>query len=814
MTNTWQDIKNADVVLVMGGNAAEAHPCGFKWVIEAKIENNAKLIVVDPRFTRTASVADVYAPIRPGTDIAFLSGLIRYLLEKDLIQHEYVRAYTNASLIVKDGFGFEDGLFTGYKEDTHSYDKSTWDYELDEQGFAKIDDTWQHPRSVMSLLRHHVERYTPEMVSRICGTPVDKYLQICALLAATSAPDKALTSLFALGWTQHSIGSQNIRTMAMVQLLLGNIGVAGGGMNALRGHSNIQGLTDIGLMSNLMPGYMTMPSDGEITFDQYMKTRLFKPLRPGQTSYWQNYRKFFVSFQKTMFGDAARADNDWAYDWLPKLDVDGYDILRAFEMMNNDQINGYICQGFNPMQAFPDRGKIRKGLSKLKFLVVMDPLDTETSRFWENFGPQNPSDPEKIQTEVFQLPTTCFAEENGSLVNSARWLQWHWKAADAPGEAKSDIWIMSGIFHRMREMYRKDGGAFPDAILNLNWKYADPDEVDPEELAKDMNGRALVDIKDPATGAVTLRAGQLLDGFAQLRDDGTTASGCWIFSGSFTEKGNQMARRDATDPREAGIAPNWAWAWPVNRRILYNRASADVNGKAWNPKKPVIEWDGAKWTGVDVPDYGPTVKPSDAVGPFIMNAEGVGRLFARGMMAEGPFPEHYEPFESPSQNVLHPKVKSNPAARVFAHDREAFGNATDFPYVATTYRLTEHFHYWTKHALINAILQPEEFIEIGEVLAKEKGIDQGGWVRVSSKRGEVICKAYVTKRIKPMTVDDKATHVIGVPIHWGFTGQARKGYGANTLTPSVGDANSQTPEFKAFLVNIEKTSAPLPDSVA
>ena len=808
MTNTWQDIKNADVVVVMGGNAAEAHPCGFKWVIEAKIENHAKLVVIDPRFTRTASVADVYAPIRPGTDIAFLNGLMRYLLEKDAIQHEYVRAYTNASLIVKEGFGFEDGLFTGYHEDTRSYDKSSWDYELDEQGYAKTDDSWQHPRCVMNLLKKHVERYTPEMVSRICGTPQDKYLQICELFATTAAPDKALTSLFALGWTQHSIGAQNIRAMAMVQLLLGNIGVAGGGMNALRGHSNIQGLTDVGLLSNQMPGYLSLPKDSETSFEKYMQTRQFKPLRPGQTSYYQNYGKFMVSFLKAVYGDAARADNDWAYDWLPKLDNSGYDILRAFEMMTNGQMNGYICQGFNPMQAFPDRGKIRKALGKLKFLVTMDPLDTETSRFWEDFGPQNPSDPASIQTEVFQLPTTCFAEENGSLVNSSRWLQWHWKAADPPGDARSDIWIMSGIFHRMRDMYRKDGGAFPDPILNLAWHYTDPTDPDPEELAKDMNGRALADLKD-ATGAVTLKSGQLLDAFAQLRDDGTTASGCWIFTGCYTEQGNQMARRDATDPREQGIAPNWAWAWPANRRILYNRASADPAGKAWNPRKPVIEWDGSRWTGIDVPDYGPTTKPSDAVSPFIMLAEGVGRLFARDQMNEGPFPEHYEPFESPAPNLLHPKVKSNPAARVFDNDRAAFGTAADFPYVATTYRLTEHFHYWTKHALINAILQPEEFIEIGEVLAKEKGIDQGGWVRVASKRGVIVCKAYVTKRIRPLMVDGKPTHVIGVPLHWGFTGQARKGYGANTLTPFVGDANTQTPEFKAFLVNVEKTSPPV-----
>lgn len=808
MTNTWQDIKNANVVVVMGGNAAEAHPCGFKWVIEAKIENGAKLVVIDPRFTRTASVADVYIPIRPGTDIAFLNGVIRYLIEKDKIQHEYVRAYSNAGLIVKEGFGFQDGLFTGYDEQTHSYDKSTWDYEKDDQGFAKVDDTLQNPRCVINLLRKHVDRYTPEMVSRICGTPQDKFLQACELFATCSPPDKALTSLFALGWTQHSVGSQNIRTMAMVQLLLGNIGVAGGGMNALRGHSNIQGLTDIGLLSNLIPGYLTLPKDKEATFDDYMKTRLYKPLRPGQVSYWQNYRKFFVSFQKAIYGNAATGDNNWAYDWLPKLDIPLYDIIKAFEMMANGEMNGYICQGFNPLQAFPDQGKIRRALGKLKYLVVMDPLDTETSRFWENFGPHNPSDPASIQTEVFQLPTTCFAEEDGALVNSARWLQWHWKAAPPPGDAQSDIWIMAGLFHRLREMYRKDGGAFPDPLLNLTWDYVNPVDPDPAELAKEMNGRALTDLKD-ASGQTTLKAGQQLDGFAQLRDDGSTMSGCWIFSGCYTEKGNQMARRDASDPREQGIAPGWAWAWPANRRILYNRASADLQGKAWNPAKPIIEWNGAKWVGVDVPDYAPTTPPSAGVGPFIMQAEGLGRLFALDQMVEGPFPEHYEPLELPSENVLHPKVRSNPAARVFADDRANFGTAAEFPYVGTTYRLTEHFHFWTKHALINAILQPEQFVEIGEALAKEKGIEQGGWVRVASKRGAVVCKAYVTKRIKPMTVDGKPTHVIGVPLHWGFTGQTLKGYAANALTPSVGDANTQTPEFKAFLVNVEKIAAPV-----
>jgi len=808
MTNTWQDIKNANVIVVMGGNAAEAHPCGFKWAIEAKVHNKAKLVVVDPRFTRTASVADLYAPIRPGTDIAFLLGVIRYLLENDAIQHEYVRAFTNASLIVKESYGFTDGLFSGWSTDKQDYDRASWAYDVGEDGFAKSDPTFQHPNCVMNLLKAHVARYTPEMVSRICGTPKDAFLQVCALFASTSAPDKALTSMYALGWTQHSVGSQNVRAMAMVQLLLGNIGVAGGGMNALRGHSNIQGLTDIGLLSNLMPGYLTLGRDFDTSFEEYMKTRLFKPQRAGQTSYWQNYKKFFVSFQKSVYGAAATAENDWAYDYLPKLDVPGYDILRAFDMMHNGKINGYICQGFNPLQSFPNKKKIRAALGKLKFLVVMDPLETETAKFFENHGDKNPSDPSKISTEVFMLPTSCFAEEDGSLTNSSRWIQWHWKAAEPPGEAKPDIAIMSGIYSRMKAMYAKDGGAFPDPILNLTWNYTNPDSPGPDEIAKEINGRALQEVKD-ASGAVTLRAGQLLDGFAQLRDDGSTACGCWIYSGMWTERGNIMARRDATDPREQGLAPNWAFAWPANRRIMYNRASADANGKPWNPKKPLIAWNGSKWDGIDVPDFAPTSNPSAGVSPFIMNQDGLGRLFTLAALREGPFPEHYEPMESPVLNSLHPKVSANPMTRVFPGDRADFGTVDKFPFVATTYRLTEHFHYWTKHARINAILQPEEFIEIGEVLAKEKGIANGDWVRLSSQRGFVIVKACVTKRLKPMTVDGKQTHTIGFPIHWGFTGSAKKGFGANTLTPFVGDANTETPEFKAFLVNVEKTNPPV-----
>lgn len=803
MTNSWTDIKNTDLAVEMGGNAAEAHPCGFKWVTEAKANRGARLVVVDPRFTRTASVADYYAPIRQGTDIAFLNGVINYCIQNNKVQWEYCKNFTNATFLVKDGFGYHDGLFTGYDEHKREYDTSTWDYQLGPDGYVLTDDTLQNPRCVWNLLKNMVSIYTPEMVERICGTPKDKFLTVAAMIAETSAKDKFMTSMYALGWTQHSKGSQNIRTMAILQLILGNIGCRGGGMNALRGHSNIQGLTDIGLMSHLLPGYLNMPTDKEDSLDKYMSTKLYKPLRPGQTSYWQNYKKFFVSFQKSMWGEAATAANDWHYDWLPKLDVDAYDVLRAFDLMFQGKINGYFCQGFNALLAFPNRKKLTAALSKLKFLVVMDPLDTETGRFWERHGEFNDVDTAAIQTEVFQLPATCFAEDTGALVNSGRWLQWHWAGGTPPGEARSDVWMMAQLGQRLKALYQKEGGAFPDPIVNLTWNYHNPGEPTPEELARELNGSALADVPDPKDASKKLlQKGKQLVSFAALRDDGTTACGCWIYSGCFNEAGNNMARRDNSDPADLGTFAKWAWAWPLNRRIIYNRASADLSGKPWDPSRKLIEWNGAMWVGDDVPDIAPDAKP-ELVGPFIMQQEGVARLFARTAMREGPFPVHYEPFESPIANPINPKIRGNPAARVFKGDMEQFGDPGDFPYAATSYRLTEHFHYWTKHAHINAILQPEFFVEISEELAREKNIANAGWVRVWSKRGSVKAKAYVTKRIKPLVCDGKIVHVVGIPLHWGFTGRARKGFGPNSLTPFVGDANSETPEFKAFLVDIE-----------
>src|SRR5262245_19672347 len=604
------------------------------------------------------------------------------------------------------------------------------------------------------------------MVERICGTPKDKYLKICEMIGECSSRTRTMTSMYALGWTQHSKGSQNIRAMAMLQLILGNVGVRGGGMNALRGHSNIQGLTDLGLMSNLLPGYLTIPTEKEFTIEDYMATRRFRPLRPQQTSYWQNYRKFLVSFQKSMWGSAATAENNFAYDYLPKLDVPGYDILRTFDLMHQGKINGYFCQGFNPLLAFPNRKKCTAALSKLKFLVVMDPLQTETARFWQNHGEFNDVDSAKIQTEVIELPATCFAEDEGSLTNSGRWLQWHWAGGTPPGEAHNDNWIMGQIYLRLKALYENEGGAFADPLTKLHWPYKDAGRPEAAEIAKEINGYVVDDVTDPNDPSkIVLEKGKQLVSFAVLRDDGKTACGCWIYSGCFNEAGNNMARRDNRDPDNTGVFLNWTWSWPLNRRVLYNRASADINGQPWDPSRKLLWWDGGKWTGYDVPDIAPDSKPG-VVSPFIMNPEGTARLFTRALMRDGPFPAHYEPFESPVANVLAPRVRGNPASRVFRSDMEEFGDAKEFPYAATSYRLTEHFHFWTKHALINASLQPEFFVEISEELAKQKNIKLGGWVRVWSKRGSVTAKAVVTKRITPLMCDGKTVHIVGIPLHW------------------------------------------------
>lgn len=825
MTNTFVDIQHADMIMVMGGNAAEAHPVGFKWVIEAKKRKGTKLYVVDPRFNRTAAVADFYAPVRSGSDIAFLGALINWLIENDKIQWEYVKAYTNASFIVSENYDFNEGLFSGHHanevkdeamEDLSPevatrgrpkkafYDNDSWFYELDESGYAKTDPSLQHPRCVFQLLKKHYSRYTLDMMTTICGTSKEDFLTIAEAWGEMAAPDKAGTILYALGWTQHTTGSQMIRTMAIVQLLLGNIGVSGGGVNALRGHSNIQGLSDLGLLSTSLPGYLVLPNEyTHPTLQDYLDKQTPKALQPGQLNYWNNTPAFMVSFLKWMYGDNATASNDFGYDWLPKWDK-MYDILQMTELMYQGQVNGLLVQGFNAQGSFPDAKRVTEAFSKLKFMVVMDPIKTETASFWENHGEAHDIDTASIQTTVFRLPTPCFAEEQGSIVNSSRWLQWHHAGAEPPGEALPDLDILGELHLLLKDMYLKEGGTAPEPITKLSWNYAKPHAPSPEEMAKESNGRALADIYD-ASGRLLRKKGELLDGFAQLRADGSTMCATWIFAGSWTEAGNQMDRRDNTDSG-LGNTPKWAWAWPANRRILYNRASCDPSGKPWDPKRTLIEWDGAKWTGADVADFKADEAPNSGMNPFIMNEEGVGRLFSARKLVDGPFPEHYEPLESPiGTNPLHPKVVQTPAMRLFDSVKDRIGTHEEFPYVGTTYRLTEHFQFWTKSVKLLMIAQPEQFVEISEELAKEKGIQKGDWVKISSKRAYIKAKAVVTKRVVPLQINGKTVHQVGIPLHGGWENvSGQKQYLVNALTPFVGDCNTQTPEYKTFLVNIEK----------
>jgi formate dehydrogenase major subunit len=820
MTNGWVDIKNTDVILAMGGNPAENHPVGFKWFMEAKRTRGAKLVAVDPRFTRTAAVADLYAPLRPGTDIAFLLGIIRYAIEKKRYHEDYVKLHTNGPYIINDKFAFQDGLFSGFDEQKKEYAKDSWAYQADDASKAyKVDASMEDPRCVFQLLKQHVDRYTPAMVERICGTPQAAFLKVCEVVTSTGNAERVGTVTYALGWTQHSTGVQIIHAAAMLQLLLGNVGRPGGGVNAFRGHSNIQGATDTGGNTEWLPGYLRTPLDPQQTLEQhynaFIPTTLNKQPWPTM-NYLQNYPKFMVSLLKAEFGAAATKDNDWAYSWLPKVDSPkNYSWIYIFDdMYRGDSTRaggkepgpeGFITFGMNPVGLGPNSKKMVAALSKLKWMVVVENVETETAQFWKAPKEYGTADAGQINTEVFLLPAASFAEKDGTFTNSARWLQWKWKATDPPGSSKPDQEIVARLVRAVRALYQKEGGAFPDPILNLSWSYTNPDNPDLGEALKEMNGKALADLHDDKDPTKILKlAGQQVDGFAQLRDDGSTMCGNWIHSGVYTEAGNNAARRNNADPTGLGMFHSWGFSWPANRRVMYNRASADAEGKPWDPRRPGIAWNGEKWVG-DVPDIKPD-SPPGTFGAFIMLPEGVGRLYAAALN-EGPFPEHYEAVEAPVDNPLHPRVTSSPVFKKFVNDKDTYGTKEQFPIVCTTYRLTEHFHYWTQHQHNGRLneLQPGFFVEIPEALAQQKGIVNGSQVKVTSARGEIQGVAMVTKRLPALKVDGKDVWQIGFPIHWGFAGaKSHTGPLANLLTPTAMDANTWTPEYKAFLVRLEK----------
>jgi formate dehydrogenase major subunit len=831
MTNHWRDIKNADVILINGANPAEAHPVGFQWFVKAKLDptkgpgagGGAKMIHADPRFTRTSAVSDMYLRIRTGTDVAYFGGLINYVLQNNLFHDEYVRNYTNASFIVKEGFSFTDGLFSGYNKNTRSYDTSTWAYEnttppaqtggqiegpaTTSSGFARRDMTLQDPRTVFQLLKKHYSRYTPDVVSSITGIPADQFNAVAKIVGEMGRPDKVMTIVYAVGLTHHTTGGQLIRSGAILQLLLGNIGRPGGGMNAERGHANIQGNTDHAISWENLPGYLRIPAPGQKNLDDYVKQSAAVKSDPNSWNFFgTNYRNFMVSLLKAWYGSAATKDNEYAFHFLPKPATNS-SWMSIYDQALKGKMEGVMLSGMTATSIGPDSNQVMQALANLKWLVVMDPLPTTSSEFWKAPG----TDPTTVKTEVFMLPTTHWIEKDGSFTNSGRWAQWKDQVIPPEFESRDDQWVLADVFNRVKAMYRQQGGKFAEPLMAMTLDYKDPAKPTLEEIAKEVNG------KDLGTG-------KQMTSFANLKADGSTASGDWIYVGSFTDDGNNMKRRNGVqdpaknDPTGLGFYPTWAWSWPANRRVLYNRASADLKGQPWDPKRPGIVWNGSAWTG-DVPDYPATMNPNDPASwnPFIMNGEGVGRLFSTSMN-DGPIPEHYEPIEAPIPNPLHPGQSEDPVA--FLYDQAAgrpnrFGKVDQFPYIATSYRLTEHEHYVTQHVPLLVGLQPQAFVEVPQELADAKGIKNGDRVRVSSARGKLEVAALVTKRLGGLKLagSDKPVYHIGIPIHWGFVGisaernpDLSKNWLANALTPFVGDANARTPEFKAFLVNIEKIS--------
>jgi formate dehydrogenase major subunit len=823
MTNHWIDLQHSDCILMMGSNPAECHPVAMRWVLKAREKNGATVISVDPRFTRSSAVADIYAPLRAGTDIAFLGGMIKYILDNDLIHRDYVVNYTNAALLISDRFEFDEaaGLFSGYDPDGRRYDKSSWQYRIEggnrggtgglsTSGVVEPlkDPALQDLRCVYQLMKKHYARYDLETVSSVTGTPAETLQRVYKAFAETGARDKAGTIMYAMGWTQHTVGTQCIRTMAMIQLLLGNIGRAGGGVNALRGESNVQGSTDHCLLFHILPGYLKTPKASQTTLADYNLASTPRQLGKLSANWWSNYPKYSVSLLKAMYGRAATRHNEFGYAWIPKVD-DGVDYswLSLFDEMYNGTIRGFFCWGQNPACSGTNANKVRKALSKLDWLVNVNIFPSETGWFFQDrtLGVA----PEDVRTEVFVLPAAASMEKEGSITNSGRWMQWRYKGADPPGAARPDAEIMNMIYQELKKLYAADKKAkLPEPILHLKWDYFDEHgEFDPHAVAKEINGYFVEGDQK----------GQLVPGFAALKDDGSTSSGNWLYCGSYTEKGNLSARR-TRETEGIGLHPEWSWCWPLNRRILYNRASVDHDGQPYDPRIPVIRWvpDAAdskkgRWAG-DVPDgaWPPMgVDPENTKYAFIMKPEGYARLFAMELQ-DGPLPEHYEPLESPiTENPFNGQML-NPASKRWdgPADSSCACGSEEFPYVCTTCRLTEHWQtgVMSRHMPWLLELQPQLFVEMSWELAREKGIEAGDVVEVRSARGAVTAFALPTARFKPFVVRGRTVHHVALP--WCFGWKAPEdgsgGDSANLLTPNVGDANTMIPETKAFLVNIVK----------
>lgn len=825
-TDFPQDLQNSDCIVIMGSNMAENHPVGFQWVVEAR-ERGAEVIHVDPRFTRTSAMATEWVQIRAGSDIAFLGGIVNYILEHDLWFEEYVKHYTNAPVIITDEFRDTedlDGFFSGWDPERRKYDPSSWRYkDMEVHGAAGSretkgeqtghgghggglkhgeppdeDSTLQHPNCVFQLLKKHYRRYTPEFVARTCGCSVEDFLSVAETLTRNSGRERTSAFCYAVGWTQHSVGVQYIRTACIIQQLLGNIGRPGGGIIALRGHASIQGSTDIPTLYNILPGYLPMPHTEHYGgFEQFVEANV------SPTGWWGHFKSYWVSLMKAYFGEHATEENDWLFGSLPRIDDDNSVYWTTLQMLDG-KVKGYIISGENPVVGNSNARAHRLGLAKLDWLVVRDLVEIESASFWYDTRELKP---EEIGTEVFFLPAASHVEKAGSFTNTQRLLQWRWKALEPKEDCRSDLWF---YFHLGRRIKEKLAGSVEERdrlIQALRWEYPTQsaiEEPDGEAVLQEINGRD--------------SAGDFLSGYPELKDDGSTSCGCWIYSGVFKDGVNQAARKKPHWEQNY-VAPEWAWAWPANRRTLYNRASADPDGKPWSERKRLVWWDGdeQKWTGYDVPDFQETTPPDyvppddaeaeDAIAgdhPFIMQADGRSWLFVPQGLEDGPLPTHYEPQESPFDNPLYSQ-RENPRRQTFERPENPYAKpgAADYPHVGTTYRLTEHHTAggMTRTVPYLAELQPEMFVEVDPELARKEGLEHGDWATVYSPRGEIEARVLVTDRIQPIVVEGRTTHQIGLPYHWGTRGLTT-GDSANDLIGLTLDPNVHIMESKAFSVGI------------
>lgn len=831
MTGHWSDYPNADVILTIGSNCAENHPLSSLWTTRAQ-DRGATWIVVDPRYTRTAELADLYCPIRSGTDIAFFGGLFKYIIDHDLWQREYVLNYTNASFLLDENFAFdvESGLFSGWDEAAQAYDRASWRYQVEsesewdtapgsERAWArgegvpewttptlqrpKRDRTLQDPLCVWQQFKKHYERYDLDTVCAICGMERPLLEQVYATYAATGAPDKSGTILYALGQTQHSYGAQNCRAMSVLQLLLGNVGVAGGGVNAMRGEPNVQGATDLALTAPDFPGYLKWPTAKETpTLRRWLETQTYAD------GYYANKPKFFVSALKEWFGAAATVENDYGYDWLPKIPAgQDWTTMPTFEYMAEGRIKGYFNWGMNPCHSSPNGANVRRAMANLDWLVVADWVETESAAFWKGPG----MDAASIDTTVYFLPAALIYEKPGTIVNSGRWMQYRYQAVEPWEEALPDYEIVDRIWTALVGLYREEGGVCPEPILNTKWDYHVNGKMDPRKVSWAFNGYTVAD-SDFAADSVNL-----VDGYGALQADGSTACAIWIYSGSWNNNdapldaaAQPLGRRDGADPSGLGLYPGWSFAWPNNRRVLYNRASCDPAGTPWNADRALVAWDGAQWVQNDVADF-PAVRDGRPVPPdpedpqaFFMTWEQSARLVSSAM-GDAPLPEHYEPYESPVANRMN-GAETSPCVFNAQYASVRRGDRAQFPIVASTYSVTEHWQTGGQSRSCPALVEciPENFVELSPELAAERGIANGDDVRVFNNRGSVVVQALVTPRFKPFVLEGETVHQVGLIHHFSWSGDFATGDNVNDLTPNVGDPNSFIPEYKAFLVDIEK----------